>query len=141
MAKAQRGTQADELFSMMDKNSDGKVTADEVPEARRPCSSGLIRRGDKDKDGALSREEFMAVFSRDRPEQSKPDGGPASAWQFSPLSHAVWRTRLRSRRQTECRRDRGGCRRDSQARQNSDGSVTFDEITSQTSEADGNGKP
>lgn len=51
-----------ELFKRMDRNADGKVTADEAPEERRPLVAKMIERGDKDGDQALSLEEFSKVF-------------------------------------------------------------------------------
>jgi len=101
----------------------------------------LIRRGDKDKDGALSREEFMAVFSRDRPEQSKPDGGPprpGNSPPFPTLFGALDSDHDGKLSAAEIAAAADVIRK---LDKNSDGSVTFDEITSQTSEADGNGKP
>ncbi|MEX0978051.1 MAG: hypothetical protein WDZ48_04330, partial [Pirellulales bacterium] len=53
-----------ELFKRMDRNADGKVTADEVPEERRAMVAKMIERGDKDGDQALSLEEFSKVFSQ-----------------------------------------------------------------------------
>jgi len=62
---------AERLFKRLDANSDGKVVIDEVPEERREMFAQLIKRGDKDGDGALSREEFLQA-SPDR--EKKPDG-------------------------------------------------------------------
>jgi Ca2+-binding EF-hand superfamily protein len=56
-----------ELFKRMDRNADGKVTADEVPEERRPLVAKMIDLGDKDNDSALSMEEFVRVIA-DRPQ-------------------------------------------------------------------------
>jgi len=68
----QGGAQPDpaRLFRRMDRNSDGKLTADEVPEERRAFVERLIRRADKDGDGALTLEEFVAS----RPQNATADG-------------------------------------------------------------------
>jgi Ca2+-binding EF-hand superfamily protein len=60
------------LFKRLDANSDGKVVADEAPEARRESIAKMIQRADKDGDSALSLEEFTVVMNRVRPEDSKP---------------------------------------------------------------------
>jgi Ca2+-binding EF-hand superfamily protein len=52
---------AERLFKRLDANSDGKVVADEVPAERREMFVLMLKRGDKDGDGALSREEFLQV--------------------------------------------------------------------------------
>jgi Ca2+-binding EF-hand superfamily protein len=63
------------LFDRADGNSDGKLTADEVPEERRAMTEKLIERGDKDGDGALSREEFTAGMEKVRALQTKTGEG------------------------------------------------------------------
>jgi len=64
------------LFRHMDRNADGKLSADEVPEERRPMLERLIKRGDKDGDESLSLEEFTAAFAKFRPAQPPADAGP-----------------------------------------------------------------
>jgi Ca2+-binding EF-hand superfamily protein len=75
---AKPGAQPDpaRLFRRLDRNSDGKLTANEVPEERRAFVERLIRRGDKDGDGSLTLEEFMASRPQG-PEASAPPRGPA----------------------------------------------------------------
>ncbi len=63
-----------QLFGRMDRNGDGKVTADEIPEERRPMVERLIERGDKDNDGALTLEELTAAFAA---RAGKPAGDAA----------------------------------------------------------------
>jgi Ca2+-binding EF-hand superfamily protein len=58
------------LVSRMDKNGDGKVTPDEVPEERRDRFKTLLGRLDKNSDGALSKEEIAAA---------QPDRKPTNA--------------------------------------------------------------
>ncbi len=60
-----------QLFRRMDRNGDGKVTADEIPEERRPMIERMIQAGDKDGDGALTREEFSAL-AKNRPNRPQP---------------------------------------------------------------------
>jgi len=54
-----------------DKNKDGKVTKEELPERMH----SLLERGDTNKDGALDREELKALAAR--LEQDGPPRGPA----------------------------------------------------------------
>ena len=49
---------ADDLFKKLDVNNDGKLTASEIPPQHRKFFERLVRMGDTDKDGVLTREEF-----------------------------------------------------------------------------------
>lgn len=49
----------EQLFKELDRNSDGKLTADEVPAERRTFFDHLVRSGDKDKNGELTLAEFL----------------------------------------------------------------------------------
>jgi len=49
------------LVERMDKNGDGRVTPDEVPEERRDRFKSMLGRFDKNKDGALSKEEVASA--------------------------------------------------------------------------------
>src|SRR5690606_34832138 len=60
-----------QIFKRFDRNGDGKLVADEAPEARREYVARLIKRGDTDGDGALSLEEFTAV-ARQAPNPTQP---------------------------------------------------------------------
>jgi Ca2+-binding EF-hand superfamily protein len=51
-----------QFFRMMDRNGDGKVTPDEVPEERRERFKENLGRIDENKDGAASLEEFQKGF-------------------------------------------------------------------------------
>jgi len=66
------------LFERLDKNKDGKVTLDEVPEDRRPFIERRMRRADKDGDKAMTLDEFSKALEQKRPDQGKPDGKPAA---------------------------------------------------------------
>jgi len=50
-----------ELFAKADKNNDGKISLDEVPEERREGFKRLLEKADKDGDKALSGEEAKRV--------------------------------------------------------------------------------
>jgi Ca2+-binding EF-hand superfamily protein len=60
------------FFERLDANKDGKVTVDEAPEQFRERIEALLKRADKDGDGAVTREEFRAAGPPDR----KPPGAP-----------------------------------------------------------------
>jgi Ca2+-binding EF-hand superfamily protein len=71
----------DAMFKQMDKNGDGKVTPEEVAEERREGFQRILERGDTDKDGALSKEEFtkaMGAMAAGRPGAAgtPPQGRP-----------------------------------------------------------------
>ena len=57
----------EEMFERIDRDGDGKVVLDDVPEERRERFARLLERGDKDGDEALTLEEFTQAF---------PGGGP-----------------------------------------------------------------
>jgi len=56
------------LFQRLDKNGDGKLTADEIPAEQIRFFERLVRRGDKNADSVLTREEFDQA--------NKPDERP-----------------------------------------------------------------
>ncbi len=62
------------MFDYLDKNADGKLSADEIPDGR-PMLAQMFKRGDKDGDGALSRDEFLAAMTALRNlQQGQPNG-------------------------------------------------------------------
>lgn len=63
------------LFRRMDRNGDGKVALDEIPEQRRDRFALLLKRGDQDGDEALSSEEFTQTFPGRPPRGQKPNDG------------------------------------------------------------------
>jgi len=66
------------LFERLDTNHDGFITSEEVPQESRRLFDRLLRRGDKNRDGKLSREEFTAALTEEStPEQ--PTGGTSRA--------------------------------------------------------------
>ena len=50
-----------DIFSTLDKNQDGFVTTDEVPEDKQAKFEQMVKTFDKNGDGKLSREEFSAT--------------------------------------------------------------------------------
>ena len=65
---ADSGPSAGGIFKKLDKNNDGRLTKDEVGQERARFFDRLLKQGDKDKDGALSRSEFVtATKKRERP--------------------------------------------------------------------------
>lgn len=51
--------ETDSLFKKLDKNEDGKLSREEIPEDQVRFFERLVRLGDKDKDGILTNEEFQ----------------------------------------------------------------------------------
>ena len=53
-------SETDALFTKLDKNNDGQLTKEEVPEVQARFFERLVRLGDKDKDGVLTNEMSIA---------------------------------------------------------------------------------
>lgn len=69
------GEKPEQLFKTLDKNGDGKLTADEVGEDRRRFFEHLIRVADGNKDGVLTAEEFQKGLKDEPPVQAPQQGG------------------------------------------------------------------
>ena len=54
-----------DLFSKLDTNKDGVVSADEVPEQQKALFERLLRNADKDSDKKLNKDEFQAGLKPD----------------------------------------------------------------------------
>jgi Ca2+-binding protein (EF-Hand superfamily) len=68
--------QEDDLFAKLDANKDGVVTADEVQGDAKGLFERALRRGDKDGDKKLTKEEFAAAQKEsDAPRQPLAQGG------------------------------------------------------------------
>lgn len=73
------------LFQKLDKNGDGKLSADEIPADQVRYFERLVRRGDKNADGVLTRDEFeLANKPEERPnvpltDQTRGEDGRAEA--------------------------------------------------------------
>lgn len=78
-AKKPDANQQEELFKKLDKNGDGKLVPDEIPEEQGRFFDRLVRIGDKDDNGELTKAEFDAAMQRsDAPVQGGgfDRGGP-----------------------------------------------------------------
>jgi Ca2+-binding EF-hand superfamily protein len=58
------------MFQLMDTNHDKQLTAEEIPQALRPLFDRLLAAGDKNGDGALSRQEFGKASSQSQPKSA-----------------------------------------------------------------------
>lgn len=62
------------VFKDLDRNQDGQITDDEVPEESRKLHKRLVRLGDADKNGHLSLDEFTsALAGNDDPAEAATD--------------------------------------------------------------------
>lgn len=71
-APEQEESSSQNIFQQLDKNSDGTVTADEVPDEKSRFFDHLIRQGDQNKDGKLTQAEFEAGLKKE--DQKFPAG-------------------------------------------------------------------
>lgn len=53
------GPSPEDLFQRLDKNGDGKLTADEITDDQKRFFDRTVRVGDKNNDGVLTKEEFV----------------------------------------------------------------------------------
>jgi len=74
-APEQGDSKRQDIFQQLDKNSDGTVTADEVPKDKERFFDHLIRSGDKNKDGKLSQDEFQSGLKKEE-QKFHPEEGP-----------------------------------------------------------------
>jgi hypothetical protein len=58
-----------DLFKRIDADTDGKISADEVSHEHERLFARLVRNGDRDDDGVLSQDEFLAALVPRRPEK------------------------------------------------------------------------
>lgn len=65
---------AAELFEQLDKNDDGQLVADEIPEGQARFFERVLRIGDENKDGNITREEFRAALSQQQPAAEAAEG-------------------------------------------------------------------
>ncbi len=75
----QNRQQGAQYFKRLDKNGDGKVTRDEMPERAQARFDSMVKRLDKDGDGALSGQEFAAQAARGARPQSPGSRNPNAA--------------------------------------------------------------
>lgn len=82
---ADEAPQPEELFRTLDANGDGTLSADEIGEPQRQAFERLLRVGDADKDGRLTREEYLKGFQPDPPAGVNPPGtGPGPGREGQP---------------------------------------------------------
>lgn len=86
-AWAAEGDDPAALFAKLDANKDGQLTAEEVPEEHRPHFERLLRRGDKDENKVLTKEEFLAAHAPDAAPEAPaaplgPGGGRGNPGEF-----------------------------------------------------------
>ncbi len=62
------------IFKQLDKNGDGTVTKDEVPEDQLRFFERVLRTGDKDSSGSLSQDEFVAGTADTERRDAAPGG-------------------------------------------------------------------
>ena len=55
------------LFSRLDDNADGQITAEELPASQSRLFSRMLRRGDANNDASLSQTEWQQASTPDRP--------------------------------------------------------------------------
>lgn len=66
-----------DIFKSLDKNNDGKLVASEIPEDQRRFFDRLVRIGDENEDGELSRSEYSSATSDEADRPGPPPGrGP-----------------------------------------------------------------
>lgn len=88
--KDKKGGKHEALFSQLDKNGDGSISSDEVPDDQRLVQH-LFKKGDTDSNGELSREEFLAALTEkkdkrpsDSPSGERPSRGDGPPRGFGP---------------------------------------------------------
>lgn len=72
---AQDAPNAD-LFGKLDTNADGVLTADEIPEEQKRYFERVLRVGDKNEDGKITKDEFAAALANDPPRETAPGDRP-----------------------------------------------------------------
>lgn len=77
------------IFDLLDKNSDGSITPDEIGEAQQQSFERLLRVGDKDNNGTLTRAEYTDALKPEAPATRTPqpaDGRRGGRRRFDPAA-------------------------------------------------------
>ena len=81
----------EQIFKELDKNGDGRLTADEMTGDQKPHFERMLRVADKDKSGDLTKEEFLVGFKAEernaapgRPGGGRGEGRGEGARRFDP---------------------------------------------------------
>ena len=69
---------SEDVFSQLDKDGDGLLVAEEVSEAQRRFFDRLVRAGDENEDGKLSKAEYNATLDADERPVDQPDSDRTS---------------------------------------------------------------
>ena len=85
VAQAEQSAGDSALFTRLDADNDERITTDEVAADQHGLFERLLRRGDRDEDGTLSHEEFLAALVPSRPDKTLETKRPSS----SPEANAV----------------------------------------------------
>ena len=120
-----------DVFDRLDKNSDGQLQVGEIDSEDERLFRRLLRLGDADEDGQISKEEFVAETTRDVRDVA-PTGGRSSAFANRPqFSLEQLLTRLDRNKDSKLSKDETPERmRENFARidQNSDGFIDGQEL-------------
>ena len=72
------------LFKQLDKNGDGEIASDELSPEQQRMFNRLVRTGDKNSDGKLNHDEFLAGMKDAPPPREPGAGGPGRGGQMGP---------------------------------------------------------
>lgn len=72
------------MFKRLDSNGDGKLTLSEVPERGRPMVENMLSELKRDKDGSISKEEFLASTGRFQENRRRPAAERAAEGERKP---------------------------------------------------------
>ncbi|WP_437201096.1 EF-hand domain-containing protein [Planctomicrobium sp. SH664] len=63
-----------DVFIELDRNQDGQLTSDEIPESQQPFFDRVMRLGDKDKNNVLTKAEFLEALDQPSEPVTPPEG-------------------------------------------------------------------
>lgn len=77
------------LFDRLDANDDDSISADEVAAEQRQLFDRLVRKGDSNQDGKLSRDEFTASLKPSRPSKPLEEKEPSTLPQANAVRYML----------------------------------------------------